>query len=349
MALCSLVTASKGLLSLGLLALCALGSGQSVIWVHYDYMVGADGHSHEPLRESIQNVVDAYRNHGLTLIIDPRHTAIPETTTTFFPAGPSGVPDSVDFNVIKAAYFHPVDARAWHYALFAHDVLYFGTPVSGAAELPGYGFVVSGSAIDAVAGILEGRILLEGGIFMHELGHNLGLRHGGDTDQLYKPNYMSVMNYSYLNGIATSPVPGTLMGPLTHRVDYSDRVLPTLDESNLDEFSGVGAGDGDIVRWMGFNRRTGIFFPNLRAPGMGPIDWDLSGTIDSSEEWDLNFDFTSGPDNAPPYNESKPWLLTGFDDWSQVRAFVNSPRYRAGQVIRSLPASRCPSSLPLPD
>ncbi len=30
---------------------------------------------------------------------------------------------------------------------------------------------------------------------MHELGHNLGLRHGGMDDLNCKPNYLSVMNY----------------------------------------------------------------------------------------------------------------------------------------------------------
>ena len=32
---------------------------------------------------------------------------------------------------------------------------------------------------------------------MHELGHNLGLRHGGDDNVHRKPNYLSVMNYSF--------------------------------------------------------------------------------------------------------------------------------------------------------
>ena len=32
---------------------------------------------------------------------------------------------------------------------------------------------------------------------MHELGHNLGLHHGGSVDTNYKPNYNSIMNYRY--------------------------------------------------------------------------------------------------------------------------------------------------------
>lgn len=38
-------------------------------------------------------------------------------------------------------------------------------------------------------------------IFMHELGHTLNLRHGGNEDHNCKPNYVSVMNYVHQNGI----------------------------------------------------------------------------------------------------------------------------------------------------
>ena len=34
-------------------------------------------------------------------------------------------------------------------------------------------------------------------VFMHELGHNLGLDHGGDEDLNFKPNYISIMNYAF--------------------------------------------------------------------------------------------------------------------------------------------------------
>ena len=32
---------------------------------------------------------------------------------------------------------------------------------------------------------------------MHELGHTLGLRHGGGQNRNRKPNYISLMNYRY--------------------------------------------------------------------------------------------------------------------------------------------------------
>ena len=42
----------------------------------------------------------------------------------------------------------------------------------------------------------------EAAIFMHELGHNFGLRHGGwpgclGSEDNLKPNYLSVMNYDF--------------------------------------------------------------------------------------------------------------------------------------------------------
>ena len=35
------------------------------------------------------------------------------------------------------------------------------------------------------------------GTFAHELGHNLGLRHGGSEDINYKSNHLSIMNYFF--------------------------------------------------------------------------------------------------------------------------------------------------------
>ena len=32
---------------------------------------------------------------------------------------------------------------------------------------------------------------------MHELGHTLGLQHGGADDVNLKPNYLSVMSYAF--------------------------------------------------------------------------------------------------------------------------------------------------------
>lgn len=40
-----------------------------------------------------------------------------------------------------------------------------------------------------------------GSTLMHEFGHTLNLQHGGNDGTLYKPNYVSLMNYDHRNGV----------------------------------------------------------------------------------------------------------------------------------------------------
>ena len=54
----------------------------SHVYVHYDYLVYTD-HSDEPDPKAIQMVVDAYAAHGIDLVIDPKHTAIPDSKLQF--------------------------------------------------------------------------------------------------------------------------------------------------------------------------------------------------------------------------------------------------------------------------
>ena len=73
------------------------------------------------------------------------------------------------------------------------------------------------------------------GTIMHELGHNLGLRHGGNENQNYKPNYNSVMSYQYqFVGVDTNC---TVIGD--GLLDYSHGTRPDLNENALDEADGI--------------------------------------------------------------------------------------------------------------
>ena len=69
------------------------------------------------------------------------------------------------------------------------------------------------------------------GTLMHELGHNLGLRHGGSDDVNCKPNYLSVMSYSFQMPIFVGLRPA----------DYSQSDLPDLNELHLNEVAGIPA------------------------------------------------------------------------------------------------------------
>ncbi len=80
---------------------------------------------------------------------------------------------------------------------------------------------------------------------VHELGHNLGLRHGGNVDTNWKPNYNSVMNYRYqfpgVDSNCTVAGDGVL--------NYSTGARATLNEAALLETNGICSGVD--VDWNG--------------------------------------------------------------------------------------------------
>ncbi len=156
---------------------------------------------------------------------------------------------------------------------------------------------------------------MQAGTFMHELGHSLGLYHGGDDKFINcKPNYLSVMNYArqFNTEGNASDIPGIANDTKvrTNRtLDYSHGPpLPTLNENSLNENNGIGGpvgqltlfGDGSGKSWVG--------------PTNGPIDWNHNGVYDASASSDINFiKKVSKCNNSIPGQS-----LTGFDDWSHL-------------------------------
>ncbi|TGY65652.1 hypothetical protein [Dubosiella muris] len=73
------------------------------------------------------------------------------------------------------------------------------------------------------------------GTIMHELGHTLGLRHGGTDDVNYKPNYLSVMNYAYQADwqLRTKNAAGEVS--FKDYLNYSEYELPEMNKDLLNE------------------------------------------------------------------------------------------------------------------
>ncbi len=326
------------------------------VWLHYDYMVfpnGLDlrgiepycsnpsytcvfppGFSTAPDKQQIDKVMMAFRHQHLTLHIDPHHTEIPGLYAilddldgnNWDSSPPCMGPSSAKFSDLKAQYFHPKGNRPWHYTIvgFVLDSLEgeFDNAscngVEGVAELPGFDFEL-GFGTRYIIGLGFGPPQnVFGGILMHELGHNLGLQHGGDEDLNWKPNYLSVMNYRFQFGIPQAKRRGSKDPHGDDRVDYSPTALATLDENHLNENLGIGAGTKDIsYYWDFFGSQDCIdLYPSPAVPAAttGPVDWNCDGTLES----DIADDLISTTDQYVPLT-----TLHGFNDWAEVKTILS--------------------------
>src|SRR5262249_19461149 len=136
----------------------------------------------------------------------------------FSPDQTPGQPQTADFDVIKKASFGTTDDRAdltlnrldakrlaFHYMLFAHQQVGTSAPTSGSnssgcSEVAGDDVAITLGGFTSTTETENGVQVThnrgsqdeQAGTVMHELGHNLGLRHGGHDNVNCKPNYLSV-------------------------------------------------------------------------------------------------------------------------------------------------------------
>lgn len=181
--------------------------------------------------------------------------------------------------------------------------------VSGSAELPGNDFFVTLGAWTPTNG---GTFQEQQGLFLHELGHNLAMRHGGSDDNNYKCNYHSIMNYDF-----TVPArPATSLYARSWVADYSTAAWPCIDELNLNEPGPYGGHANHVVPYGP---------PNwLLAWEVGPIDWNRDGDfVDTGVVANANYlsaGMDTNGDGLLTAADTTPGdFLTGYDDWSNVR------------------------------
>lgn len=206
-----------------------------------------DPHSHRPSQEVIGVVADAFAagtttnpdgTTGVNFIADYGQGGVFTggsllADTDGIIAGEIGEPE---FEEIKAANFASNRAGYVRYVLNPH-AFRGGALTSGQAEILGDDVIVS------LGCYVDNDVYLANTI-MHELGHNLSLRHGGDEGLNQKPNYNSVMNYRYQYPGVDTDCDAAGDG----RTSFSTGTLPVLDEYNLLEANGI-CGPGHPIDW----------------------------------------------------------------------------------------------------
>lgn len=185
--------------------------------------------------------------------------------------------NGTEFLGYKAVNFSAERRGYFRYVMLPHRYNSTSTS-SGQAEVGGDDMIVSLWCSSQVTGPVSNTIA-------HELGHNLGLRHGGFEGTNYKPNYNSVMNYKYqFPGVDINCTP-----PGDGSLNYSTGERPDLDEANLDESQGV-CGNPPGPAW----------------------DWNDDGdTTDNGFERDINTNNGGVGDNTIE-------VLEDYDDWSNL-------------------------------
>lgn len=312
------------------------------IFVEVDYMA-----NHRPRNDAINDVVTAFANapvnnpdgnRGINLHVEIDEEKDHQDSVTMWEG----------FNDIKSLGTR--DERAspnardillakrdvYHYAIFIHQ--YTNWPRSaGLAESPGNDFIVSfgasGWGRDPTTGHNVGTRLEQAGTFMHELGHNLGLLHGGNEREPYncKPNYFSIMSYTKqaFGGILTG---FDARGNPIVRLDYSRQVLNPLDESALSENAGIEPNTADWTIWGAVDPGTGTI-GSWFSPGNLVVDWDVDGIIDDAptrpNPLTVNVDINNlnitgcgrrvplGGGSTDP-QPSPGQTLRGYDDWNNL-------------------------------
>jgi Tol biopolymer transport system component len=183
--------------------------------------------------------------------------------------------------------FLEAKAQVYHYGLFARTIN-TGTNTacgpSGQAELRGNDFIVSVGC--TTTGGFKNSAQERQGTLMHELGHNLGLRHGGGDDNNCKPNMISVMNYGRQMPWGSLSATTASGAQTEWSLTYSREDLADLVETNLQEANGLQITTG---QWTSGGTSS-------LAPGSSSfkIIWGLPAIKTAATGANVNWNFAAG-------------------------------------------------------
>lgn len=312
----------------GGLDLYAMGArpGQRDIFVEIDYMQGTDV-ALTPRREALQKLVDAFAAKGIAIHLDSGnlHSEVFDPDNFNLGGGnPLAFAKCIElasasnqsrtgcssFYDYKSANFDVRRKQVFHYAIFGNSQNIDGSGgSSGVAEVYGNDLIVTVGGNGLNTSNAANRNLLtsvQASTLMHELGHNLGLLHGGNENVNYKPNHYSVMNYMYqFGGLSSTPssmhaaeryylangMKGKTYCNLIENspcsggfnMSFSDGSGADLDERNLNEALNIGRGaaNGAYADW----NNDGILNSGAYARNLNPQYDSTLGILRDHNEW----------------------------------------------------------------
>jgi hypothetical protein len=280
-----------------------------IVWVNW--MEEPGKHSHRPLantsraegssraieKDPLDRVKAAFQRQGINLIVlegGPLNE-VPEIGGT----DGDGKYDWTELDALTRAQFPESPAefgQVVHRCTFIHQMAGVFRPYTGLARsIPGREFLVSlGGSANGI-----GTADSQSGTFMHELGHDLGLRHGGRDDTLRKPNYLSVMNYLF-------QVTGLMKDSTLGNFDFSSRSFD-FNEDSVDGSKGVTT-DTSLKNY-GSAETCDVFFARYRffESVNQPLAWDCTARAPKpgAAPKDINKDGNVG-------------RLAGYNDWGNI-------------------------------
>ena len=296
------------------------------IFVHISYME-ADDRGIIPQKPALDKIVAAFANKNINvhfdvgdlfdqaLGADPNDYDLSDTNHTV--PYLSNVENFTSVSITYKNLYLPADKKKiFYYALFGNTYIPPGrtSSYSGVANVRGTRMLITLGSRFTSETSSNFVINRQAGVLMHELGHNLGLLHGGNESQNFKPNYLSIMNYMYgsrrglpftfgqaseryyfqLRYHITNEAALTNLsdGPYTEtsKLDFSDGTSINLNEANLNEYNGIGR-------------------------DLGAIDWNTNGSTNSNLFYNIN------PDpyniiNADSYTNIS--ILSDYNDWDNL-------------------------------
>ena len=329
-------------------------TSQKNIFIEVDYMDSTDP-GIIPRRESLQMIVDSFNAQSIKVHFDAGTAFSSSFSTTDFNLGQGSAVVAYEPCVYmnqttcnlntssrrsiydwKAEYMDLRRRNVFHYLLMGNSQNANGSNGGawGVAEIIGNDLLVTmgNASFSTTTGTpLNKLINQQAAVIMHELGHNLGLRHGGNEDTNYKPNYWSTMNYLYTsNGLDQAPNASSAFqrwrlekgdgspelcslsnspcgSPSQFVINYSDGSSDNLIETALSEAANIGRG----------------------TTGGSYADWNLNGVLTAGTiSRDLNDDSirTTLRDHNDWANLSFPFVRNWYSQSYVTNLLSNAPK-----------------------